>query len=188
MVRLPRDFVRGTVLAVTTDTSSQFRADPPSTGDERAMLQGFLDFHRGTLLWKVSELSGEDLVRPTVDPSGMTLLGLVRHLTEVERYWFHLSLDGRMDSLKLWTDEHPDGDFDLVSAAEAEADLATFRQVVAESDAIARGYELDHVFTRPRGGPDLSVRWLYIHMVEEYSRHNGHADLLRERIDGLVGE
>jgi uncharacterized damage-inducible protein DinB len=173
---------------VTTDDSSPFRTDPPSTGDERAMLRGFLDFHRGTLLWKVSGLSGADLVRPAVEPSGMSLLGLVRHLAEVERYWFQLCLDGRLDALKLWTDEHPDGDFDLVSAADAEADVATFHQVVAESDAIARKYDLDHHFTRPRGGEHLSLRWLYLHMVEEYARHNGHADLLRERIDGRTGE
>jgi hypothetical protein len=161
---------------VTTDDSSPFRTDPPSTGDERAMLQGFLDFHRGTLLWKVSGLSGADLVRPAVELSGMSLLGLVRHLTEVERYWFQLCLDGRVDA------------FDLVSAADAEADVATFQQVVKESDAIARKYDLDHHFTRPRGGEHLSLRWLYLHMVEEYARHNGHADLLRERIDGRTGE
>lgn len=167
---------------------ADFRVDPPTTASERELLQGFLDFHRGTLLWKTAGLTGEQLSQAASEPSTMSLLGLVRHLAEVERYWFQLSLDRRPIELKLWTDEHPDGDFDLVDPAAAEEDIAQYREAVRLSDEIGAGYDLDHTFQRPRGGDLYSVRWLYVHMIEEYSRHNGHADLLRERIDGLTGE
>jgi hypothetical protein len=174
--------------AVTTAENSPFRTDPPWVAGERELLQGFLDFHRGTLLWKTSGLSGEQLATRSTEPSMMSLLGLVRHLTEVERYWYQICLDGRPVELRLWTDEHPDGDFELVDPAQAEQDLADFKAIIATSDEIVSGYDLDHTFRRPDREAEHSVRWLLIHMVEEYARHNGHADLLRERIDGLTGE
>ncbi|MFC9694267.1 DinB family protein [Kribbella sp. NPDC056951] len=164
------------------------RTDPPQIAAERELLQGFLDFHRQTLLLKVSGLSGEDLVRRSVEPSSMSLLGLVRHLTEVEQYWFKTCLAGEVVPDRYWTDEHPDGDFDLVDAAEAEADLQTYAAAVQESEEIAVRYSLDDTFLRPRREGEYSVRYLYIHLIEEYARHNGHADLLRERIDGSTGE
>jgi hypothetical protein len=174
---------------VTTAETSTFRSEPPQTGGERALLQGFLDFHRGTLLWKISGLTSAQLVNASVEPSVMTLLGLVRHLTEVERYWFEICLAERTVQPRLWTAEHPDGDFDLVDPDRAEQDLADFRTAIRTSDAVVAGYDLDHTFRRPgRDDGEYSVRWLYLHLVEEYARHNGHADLLRERIDGLVGE
>jgi hypothetical protein len=173
---------------VTATDHSDPRRDPPSTGDERAMLQGFLDFHRDTLLWKTAGLTGAQLVETSVEPSTMSLLGLVRHLTEVERYWFQICLDERPIMPLLWTDEHPDGDFDLVDPAIAEQDVVQYREIVKLSDEIGAGYDLDHLFHRPRREHLYSVRWLYIHLIEEYSRHNGHADLLRERIDGQTGE
>ncbi|GAA1715093.1 DinB family protein [Kribbella yunnanensis] len=164
------------------------RTDPPQIAAERELLQGFLDFHRQTLLLKVSGLSGEELVRRSVEPSSMSLLGLVRHLTEVEQYWFKTCLAGEVVPDRYWTYEHPDGDFDLVDAAEAEADLQTYAAAVQESEEIAVGYGLDDTFLRPRREGEYSVRYLYIHLIEEYARHNGHADLLRERIDGSTGE
>jgi hypothetical protein len=169
-------------------TSEQFRVDPPTAASERDLLRGFLDFHRGTLLWKTAGLTGEQLTQARIEPSTMTLLGLVRHLSEVERYWFQLCLAGRPLELKLWTTEHPDGDFDLADPALAEQDLADLREAIRISDELAAGHSLDDTFQRPRGGEEHSVRYLYIHMIEEYSRHNGHADLLRERTDGLTGE
>jgi hypothetical protein len=169
-------------------TAEDFRADPPRIAPERELLQGFLDYHRDTLLWKVTGLTGDQLVTASVDPSVMTLIGLIRHLTEVERYWFQLCLAGQPVKLEHWTDEHPDGDFELVDAARVEQDLAAFREVVRVSDELASQYELDHTFPRPRYQGDYSLRYLYIHMIEEYARHNGHADLLRERIDGLTGD
>jgi hypothetical protein len=162
--------------------------DPPTAAGERELLQGFLDFHRGTLLWKVSGLTGEQLAERSVDPSSMSLIGLIRHLTEVEKYWFHRALAQLPAPPKFWTAEHPDGDFDLVDPAEAAHDLAHFRTVVRTSDEIAARYALDDTFIRPGHEGAYSVRYLYIHMIEEYARHNGHADFLRERIDGLTGE
>jgi Protein of unknown function (DUF664) len=168
--------------------STAFRTDPPQAAGERELLQGFLDFHRGTLLWKVSGLTGEQLVQRSVDPSSMSLIGLVRHLSEVEKYWFHRALAHLPAEPKFWTAEHPDGDFDLADQAQAEQDLEDYRQIVRTSDRIAARYHLDDTFLRPGYDGDYSVRYLYIHMIEEYARHNGHADLLRERIDGLTGE
>ncbi|HEY3559411.1 MAG TPA: DinB family protein [Kribbella sp.] len=167
---------------------TEFRVDPPTAAGERELLQGFLDFHRGTLLWKMSGLSGEQLVRRAVDPSTMSLLGLVRHLSEVEKYWFHRALAGHDSPPKYWTAEHPDGDFDLVTPEQAEQDVADFREIVKLSDELAAQYALDDTFVRPGREEQYSVRYLYLHLVEEYARHNGHADLLRERLDGSVGE
>jgi hypothetical protein len=171
-------------LLVTT----QFRVDPPTAAGERELLQGFLDFHRGTLLWKVSGLTGEQLVARSVEPSSLSLIGLVRHLSEVEKYWFHRALAQVPAEPKFWTAEYPDGDFDLADPAQAEQDLEDFRQIVKTSDELAARYTLDDTFVRPRYEDDYSVRYLYLHMIEEYARHNGHADLLRERLDGLTGE
>jgi hypothetical protein len=168
--------------------TTEFRVDPPTAASERDLLQGFLDYHRGTLLWKVSGLTGEQLTQRAVDPSSMSLIGLVRHLTEVERFWYQYCLDRRDAKAKFWTDEYPDGDFDLVDPTQAEQDVEDFRAIVKVSDEIAAGYDLDDTFTRPRRDEPYSVRYLYIHMIEEYARHNGHADLLRERIDGVTGE
>ncbi|MEV0803108.1 DinB family protein [Kribbella sp. NPDC050281] len=164
------------------------RVDPPTAGGERELLQGFLDFHRGTLLWKVSGLTGAQLVQRSVDPSSLSLIGLVRHLSEVEKYWFHRALAQLPAPPLHWTAEHPDGDFDLTDPARAEHDLAEFREIVRVSGEIAAGHTLDDTFLRPGHEGEYSVRYLYIHMIEEYARHNGHADLLRERIDGLTGE
>jgi len=167
---------------------TESRVDPPTAAGERELLEGFLDYHRGTLLWKVSGLTGAQLVQHSVDPSSMSLIGLVRHLTEVERYWFHRGLGQLPAEPKYWTAEHPDGDFDLVDPARAAHDLHDFRVVVKTSDEIAARHELDDTFVRPNHEGAYSVRYLYIHMIEEYARHNGHADFLRERIDGLTGE
>ncbi|MEU4196468.1 DinB family protein [Kribbella sp. NPDC026611] len=168
--------------------TTQFRVDPPTAAGERELLQGFLDFHRGTLLWKVSGLSGEQLAAQAVEPSTLSLIGLVRHLSEVEKYWFHRALAGHPSEPKYWTAEHPDGDFDLVDPSQAEQDVADYRAIVQLSDDLAARYELDHTFIRPGHEGAYSVRYLYIHMIEEYARHNGHADLLRERVDGTTGE
>jgi hypothetical protein len=151
------------------------------------MLQGFLDFQRGTLLWKTAGLTGEQLLTTKVEPSTMSLLGMVRHVAEVERYWFQICLAERPITLELWTADDPDGDFNRVDATRAEQDLADLRTTIQTSDEILQSYPLDHTFKRPRRDGEYSVRWLYLHMFEEYARHNGHADLFRERADGLTG-
>ena len=168
--------------------TEQFRVDPPTVADERVLLQGFLDFQRGTLLWKVSGLTREQLVQRNVEPSSLSLIGLVRHLGEVEKYWFHRALAGHPSPPRYWTAEHPDGDFDLVDPNQAEQNVEELRQIIKTSDELAANYSLDDTFIRPNHEGAYSLRYVYIHMIEEYARHNGHADLLRERVDGSTGE
>jgi uncharacterized damage-inducible protein DinB len=159
---------------------------PPYVGDERPLLEAWLDFHRATLLWKCSGLDAEQLRQRSVPPSTMSLLGLVRHLTEVERTWFTRVLTGEDAPPLYYSDDDPDGDFDGVDDADAEADLARFTAQVATSRATATAHGLEDTGTR-RGQP-VSLRWIYGHMIEEYARHNGHADLLREAVDGATGD
>ncbi|BAL92275.1 hypothetical protein AMIS_70550 [Actinoplanes missouriensis 431] len=162
------------------------RVDEPTTGDERAMLQGWLDWHRQTLLSKCAGLTAEQLKVASAEPSNLTLLGLVRHMTEVERSWFRQRAAAQ-DVPDLYSSpDNPDGDFDDVAQADAEADLAAFRAELELADAAAAGLSLDSEFTGRRS--QISVRWVYLHMIEEYARHNGHADLIRERIDGATGD
>jgi uncharacterized damage-inducible protein DinB len=162
------------------------RKDEPKVGDELTLLSGWLDYHRDTLLTKCAGLTAEQLKRPSVEPSNLTLLGLVRHMALVERTWFRLRAAGEDVPWLYSTDDNLDGDFDDVAEADAEADFATY---LAELDAVratAAKLDLDQGFTTSRG--DFSVRWVYLHMIEEYARHNGHADFLRERIDGATGD
>jgi hypothetical protein len=162
------------------------RTEPPETGDERAMLAGFLDFHRQTLRWKCAGLTDEQLKTRSVPTSALTLLGLVRHITEVERWWFHRFF-GEIAEPVYFTDERVNDDFDaLDSVPPAEV----FTRLDAEVDRIRReiaAVPLDTEFT-DRRGKAYSLRWVYVHMIEEYARHNGHADLIREGIDGVTGE
>ncbi|WP_306361212.1 DinB family protein [Nocardia sp. CC227C] len=156
-------------------------------GDERTLLQSFLDRSRDTLLWKCQGLNGVQLTARSVEPSSMSLLGLVRHMTEVERGWFRQTGAGERVGYVYCTESNRDGDFDDVSAADAEADIALYREEIALCDKAVAGLPLDCTVKHPRGGRGLSLRWIYLHMVEEYSRHLGHADLLRERVDRVVG-
>ena len=162
------------------------RAWEPSVADERTTLDGFLDKQRTTLLWKCADLTGEQLARHAVSPSGLSLLGLVRHLAHVERAWFRIRF-GRQDLNLLWDKEHNNqADFEDINPSQAAADFATFRAECELADEAARGHSLDETFELR--GEMLDLRWIYIHMIEEYARHNGHADLLRERIDGVTGD
>jgi uncharacterized damage-inducible protein DinB len=164
------------------------RIEPAEPAPERAALQGWLDFHRATLLFKCQGLTGEQLVRRTAEPSTLSLLGLVRHMTEVERAWFRRRLAGQADQAYLYcSDEHPDGDFDLADAAGAKAAFEAFRAECVLADAAAAGRSLDDTFVSSDGNT-LDLRWIYLHMIEEYARHNGHADILRERLDGVTGD
>ena len=163
------------------------RPDPIMTGGEREALQSWLDFHRRTLLVKCAGLTADQLKQASVPPSPLTLLGLVRHMAEVERWWFRRGFLGLpLDTLHC-PDDDRDGDFDNVAGADAEADLAVFRAECVAGDAAVTGHGLDETF-RTRRGNTLDLRWVYLHMIEEYARHNGHADLLRERIDGVTGD
>lgn len=164
------------------------RAEPPLVSGERESLEAWLEYHRATLLFKCQGLTGEQLAQRSVSPSSLSLLGLVRHMAEVERWWFRrwLAREPGTDPL-FWTGEHPDGDFDLAEASGAEADFAAFARECELARKAAAGRSLDDTFTGRRGN-EIDLRWVYTHMIEEYARHNGHADLLRERIDGATGD
>ncbi|MGC4936536.1 DinB family protein [Kribbella sp. DT2] len=164
--------------------STPERTEPPvDPVDERAALEDRLEYHRTTLLMKCGGLTPEQLALRAVPPSRLSLLGLVRHMSGVEA-WFH-AYDGRPDHLFFW-DYSPDstGGSDEVDATRADDDLASYQASVARSRAAVAGRGLDEASP----GEDYTLRWIYLHMIEEYARHNGHADLLRERIDGTTGE
>ena len=166
------------------------RVDPPNAAEERPMLLAWLEYHRATLALKCEGLPDEQLRSRAVPPSTLSLLGLVRHMADVERTWFRRSLLGEVAAPHFWSDESPDGDFDEVDQADVAADLATWHDECDAARAIVEATpsldELERREGRP-GGP-VSLRWILIHMIEEYARHNGHADLLREQLDGAVGE
>jgi uncharacterized damage-inducible protein DinB len=165
------------------------RVDPPYVADERTMLTAWLDFHRATLWLKCEGLSHDQLRLRSVEPSTLSLLGLVRHLADVERSWFRRRFAGEDVPPLYYSDAEPDGEFDRVEEADAAADIATWRSEVAACREVAsRASSLDDIAVAARKGQQLSLRWIYVHLIEEYARHNGHADLLRERIDGRTGE
>ncbi len=161
------------------------RRDPPEAGPETDMLPAFLDYHRATLLWKVDGLSEADLRRP-LTPSGLTLLGLVKHLAYVERLWFQEVFAGE-DVAFPWTDADPDANWRVGPDESVATILALYRAEVAHSRAITAAADLNDQARRPRGGVQ-TLRWIVLHMIEETARHNGHADLMREAIDGATGE
>ena len=179
---------------MTTDMTDKIWTAPamerrpwPGAADERASLEAFLDFHRETLLLKCAGLTGEQLGAKSVPSSNLSLLGLLRHLAEVEMWWFRQNFDQQMGLPDLYcTEEFPDGDFDLADPANAERDYAAYLREVGLSRETAAGRDLDEEFQARK--EKLTLRWVYLHMLEEYARHNGHADLLREAIDGVVGE
>jgi uncharacterized damage-inducible protein DinB len=165
------------------------RVEPATVGDERTLLEHWLEFHRQTLLLKCAGLTADQLALHAAEPSTLTLLGLVRHMAEVERSWFRRRVAGELQFGLLYCDDdtNPDGDFDDVDAAHAERDFDIFAREVAAARAVAAGRPLEETFFHQRRGVDMNLRWVYLHMIEEYARHNGHADLLRQRIDGATG-
>lgn len=164
------------------------RIDPPLRGTERQTLTTFLDWHRETLAVKCAGLSDEQLRLQSMPPSTLSLLGLVRHMAEVERTWFRRVLAGE-DVPLVYSDS---GDFQAAyDAADADADaaFATWRDEIDRARTIEAAIpDLDEVGYQPKWGEHVSVRWVLVHMIEEYARHNGHADFLREAIDGVTGE
>jgi uncharacterized damage-inducible protein DinB len=156
------------------------------TADERTNADAWLDHHRRTLLWKCGGLTAEQLKLCPVEPSNLSLLGIVRHMAEVERDWFRHRFAGERPGYLYCTDEDLDAEFD-VAGANAEADLATYAREIELVDRTTAGRSLDETFLDPRREVRMSLRWVYTLMIQEYARHNGHADLLRERIDGATG-
>ena len=183
-------------------TASEIRADmfvegdrdprvrPPARGDELATLSAFLRWQRETLDLKCADLSAEQLARRAVEPSTMSLLGLVRHMADVEQGWFRRGMAGEKVRPRFSDAQEPDGDFD---GAVADPDVvieawAAWREEIDFAERfVADAASLDITFEHRRHGP-ISLRWVLMHMIEEYARHNGHADLLRERVDGRLGE
>ncbi|HYS35323.1 MAG TPA: DinB family protein [Pseudonocardiaceae bacterium] len=158
--------------------------DEPFIADEQTMLAAFLDVHRDYLLQKCAGLTGEQLARQSVPPSNLSLLGLIRHMAEVERAWFRRRVQGSDLPWLYVRDDNEDADFTDVDPDQAEADYATLLRERDLATEVVANASLDDTFVHSRRG-DLSLRWLYHHMICEYAQHNGHADLIREAIDGV---
>ena len=174
-------------MTTTWTAPSPNRETEPRTGPERQLLQGWLDWHRQTLLTKCAGLTAEQLKTASSEPSNLTLLGLLRHMTEVERWWFRIHAAGQTLPDLYCSDGNDDGDFDDVAGADAEANFAAFGAEIEAADKAVAALPLEHEFTTKKG-TTISLRWVYLHMIEEYARHNGHADLIRERLDGTTGD
>ncbi len=173
------------------------RVDPPFLDGERAAVEAWLEFHRATLLHKCAGLTPGELGERSVPPSALSLRGLVRHMIEVETGWFRQVLAGEQVEGAYCSEDDPDGDFEGVGRDPDQPDTATavarefaaLAAAVQASRALAAAHpSLDDVGVGTRRGEQVSLRWIHLHMIEEYARHNGHADLLRERIDGVTGE
>jgi hypothetical protein len=159
------------------------RTMPEGLSDERSLLDGRLDYYRATLLAKCDGLTGQQLITRSCEPSPMSLVGLVRHMTEMERAYGHRLADWGISWLYCTDDEA--GDFAAVIAAGAIADLDTFRAHCARTRLVMAAHQLDDTFGTANS---YTLRWFYLYLIKEYARHLGHADLLRERLDGVTGE
>ncbi|GGW29618.1 MULTISPECIES: DinB family protein [Streptomyces] len=162
------------------------RPVPLMTGDERAMLDSWLDFHRATLKLKCADLDDTQVRQASAEPSSLTLLGLVQHLAEVERNWFQRVFAG-LDVPPVF--EEPTGYVLDAGRGLGEA-LTVWQREVARGRELTAGRSLEEtgrIVDGPVAGARVSLRWVLIHLIEEYARHNGHADILRERIDGVTG-
>lgn len=159
--------------------------DGPLSGDDRPILEGYLAWERATLLNICAGLTGEQLATRPLSSSNLSLLGLVRHLAKVERTWFRQRAGaedvGPLYDLALGKDH----DFDDLDPARAEADFARLHEEWRAADAAVAAMPFEATFDL--GGDAFSLRMVYVHMIAEYSRHNGHADLLRESLDGVTG-
>ena len=163
------------------------RIGPSGIGDERQVLRQFLDYQRATLAMKCQDLTDDELRRTAVPTSSLSLLGLVRHMAEVEREWFRHVIGGE-DLPLVWSDVRDfQAAYDASSSTRAEA-FGAWEQEVAASRRIEGALESwDVVVPVPRWEEDVSVRVIVVHVLTEYCRHNGHADLVREAVDGVTG-
>ena len=164
------------------------RPVPPMNADERTTLEGWLDFYRATLASKCDGLDDDQLCTASAPPSELTLLGLLRHAAEVERNWFRRVLAGEQAPPIFGPPDHPeghDGGFELSSESSYPLAFRIWQDEVAHARANCAVRRLDDV--SPFMGAEVSLRWIYPHMIAEYARHCGHADIVRERIDGATG-
>jgi uncharacterized damage-inducible protein DinB len=168
------------------DIDDPRRQEPSFTLGEREMLEGWLEYQRTTLLLKCEGLDDAGRKARPVPTSKLSLHGLVRHMAEVERGWFRCALLCEPDAPSIWFDPAvEDSELVPLDGADWESDLAAWQSECEASRAAAARFPLDH--TGLRHGKPCSLRWIYTHMIEEYARHNGHADLIRELVDGSVG-
>jgi uncharacterized damage-inducible protein DinB len=165
------------------------RPHPLSSGAERAQLESWLAFYRATLLRKCAGLTVEQASIKPVASSAMSLLGLLRHMTFVEQIWFDRRFAGNDVTEYYKQSDDRDADFNDLGSATLEEVLANFDTACTRSDEIATGHGLDEMIVADNNGREpVDLRWIYLHMIEEYGRHSGHADILRELIDGVTGE
>jgi uncharacterized damage-inducible protein DinB len=154
------------------------------TGDDRGILEGYLAWQRTTLLNVCADLNAEQLATRAVPPSTLSLLGLVRHLTKVERIWLRQRAAGQ-DLEALYGGPGNDSDFEEIDAARAEHDVEKLQQEWRLADEAVAGVPFTHEIEWR--GDTMSLRMIYLHLIGEYARHNGHADLLRQALDGVTG-
>lgn len=173
-------------IALSPKWQADDRAPTPKPGDERAVLTGFLEYHRRTFELKCTGVPAVRLSERGLPPSTMSLHGLVRHLAGVERWWFQIQFAGLEVPMLYYTDDNPDLDFDGLDG-DVAADLEVWRTECARSREIVATAALDDTGTTKTSREPFSLRWLLIDMATEYARHCGHADLLREAIDGATG-
>lgn len=164
------------------------RSEPVRSGPEALHLASFLDYYRSTLLDKCSELTFEQLAARSVPPSNLTLLGLLRHMTIVEEHWYHAVFSGLERAPSYASPDDVDADFNDLEGAALEEVERRFIEACARSRELCEGHDLDEPAARTTVGYECNLRFIHLHMIEEYARHCGHADLLRERIDGATGD
>jgi len=164
------------------------RREPEFNGPEKSQLEAWLDYHRATLLIKCANLAVQQLATPAVPPSTLTLLGLLRHMTIVEQYWFH-KIFADQDVVPAYdSPDDPDAEFNDLASATLEEVERNFLDACAKSREIVADADLFSLARAARPSTPIDLRWICVHMIEEYARHNGHADLLRECIDGATGD
>lgn len=168
------------------------RTEVPVNGDERVMLNAFLDAQRDTLEWKCSGLTPAELTKAASPPSRLTLHGLLCHLTEVEYFWLEYVLLNNAEHLGIYSSRDNPADADwavFMERCPPDEALERWKQACAASRRNAASLsDLDSPAALPWDGEPVTLRWITVHMIREYARHTGHADLLRERIDGATGE
>jgi len=162
------------------------RTPPPRLSDERTLLTAFLDYHRLTFEQKCAGLAADQLSQASIEPSTLSLHGIVRHLAGVERWWFQVQFAGHDVPMLYYSDDDPNQDFESLDGDIDEA-FGVWHRECARSREVVAAASLDDTGATKRNGESFSLRWLLLHLIAEYARHNGHADLLRERLDGATG-
>lgn len=182
-----RESATPTPLQYSPRWSDDTREPLPNTGGEQEALTSTLDWHRATFELKCAGLTQAQLSERALPPSGLSLHGLVRHLAGVERWWFRIQLTGEDVPLLYYSDEEPEQDFDDLAGDASEAFAVWHAECERSRQIVAAAESLDVTGIRKGTGEPISLRRILINLIAEYARHNGHADLLRERIDGATG-